>query len=251
MFIELSPWLRLVLAIIVAFAISIAVTPAVKSFASKVGAVDVPDHKRHIHDHPIPRMGGLAIFFGFLVSVLLFAEITTEVRGILIGTIVIVITGALDDVLDLKPWVKLLAQIAAAVIAVAHGVVIRVFMNPNVFSETESILLGWIGGKMIYEGLRPGEDAAQEKRALGLGDLLVQAVATSIDALSAGFTLAEYAWFEAFLASVIIAVVTFILCVFGVLIGRKAGTGLAGKASIVGGIILVVIGLRIFIGSFL
>ena len=57
MFIELSPWLRLVLAIIVAFAISIAVTPAVKSFASKVGAVDVPDHKRHIHDHPIPRMG--------------------------------------------------------------------------------------------------------------------------------------------------------------------------------------------------
>ena len=142
MFFSLAPWLRLVLSIIAAFGVSIAVTPAVKTFATKVGAVDVPDHKRHIHDHPIPRMGGLAIFFGFLLSVLLFADITTEVRGILLGCIVIVATGALDDVISLKPWQKLLAQLAAAGIAVAHGVVIQVMSNPNVFSPRESVLLG-------------------------------------------------------------------------------------------------------------
>ena len=144
MLIDAAPWVKVMSAILIAFLVSIAVTPAVKSFASKVGAIDVPDHKRHIHDHPIPRMGGLAIFFGFLLSVLLFADITTEVRGILLGAIIIVATGAMDDVVSLKPGTKFLAQIIAAVIAVIHGVVIRVVMNPNVFSETESVLLGWL-----------------------------------------------------------------------------------------------------------
>ncbi len=144
MLINAAPWVKVISAILIAFLISIAVTPAVKSFAAKVGAIDVPDHKRHIHDHPIPRMGGLAIFFGFLLSVLLFADITTEVRGILLGAIIIVATGAMDDVISLKPGTKFLAQIIAAIIAVLHGVVIRVVMNPNVFSQTESVLLGWL-----------------------------------------------------------------------------------------------------------
>ena len=144
MVINAAPWVKVILAILVAFGISIAVTPAVKAFATKVGAIDVPDHKRHIHSHPIPRMGGLAIFFGFLLSVLLFADITIEVRGILLGAIIIVATGALDDVISLKAWTKFLVQIIAAVIAVAHGVVIRVMMNPNVFSKSESVLLGWL-----------------------------------------------------------------------------------------------------------
>ena len=144
MLIDAAPWVKVMSAILIAFLVSIAVTPAVKSFASKVGAIDVPDHKRHIHDHPIPRMGGLAIFFGFLLSVLLFADITTEVRGILLGAIIIVATGAMDDVLSLKPGTKFLVQIIAAVIAVMHGVVIRVMMNPNVFSPRESVLLGWL-----------------------------------------------------------------------------------------------------------
>ena len=144
MLIDAAPWVKVMSAILIAFLISITVTPAVKSFATKVGAIDVPDHKRHIHSHPIPRMGGLAIFFGFLLSVLLFADITTEVRGILLGSIVIVATGALDDVVSLKPWMKLLAQLLAAGIAVGHGVVIRVMMNPNVFSPTEDVLLGWL-----------------------------------------------------------------------------------------------------------
>ena len=144
MIINAAPWVKVILAILVAFVISIAVTPAVKAFATKVGAIDIPDHKRHIHNHPIPRMGGLAIFFGFMLSVLLFADITREVKGILLGSIVIVATGALDDVISLRPWTKFFIQIVAAVIAVAHGVVIRVMMNPNVFSPRESVLVGWL-----------------------------------------------------------------------------------------------------------
>ena len=122
MLIDAAPWVKVMSAILIAFLVSIAATPAVKSFASKVGAIDVPDHKRHIHDHPIPRMGGLAIFFGFLLSVLLFADITTEVRGILLGAIIIVATGAMDDVVSLKPGTKFLAQIIAAIIAVIIAV---------------------------------------------------------------------------------------------------------------------------------
>ena len=109
-------------------------------------------------------------------------------------------------------------------------------------------LLGWIGGKMLYEGIRP-QEADAEAKSLSHGDLLMQAIATSIDALSVGFTIAEYGALSAFLASVIIAVVTFVICVGGVLIGRKAGTKLSGKASILGGIILILIGIEIFVSN--
>lgn len=144
MFLNTVVWVRLLLAIIVAFVISFAITPVVKAFATKVGAVDVPGEARRIHDHPIPRMGGLAIFFGFLLSVLLFVDVTREVRGILFGAIIIVATGAIDDIVSLRAWTKFLIQILAAVVAVLHGVVIHVVMNPNVFSEQEAIVLGWL-----------------------------------------------------------------------------------------------------------
>ena len=110
-------------------------------------------------------------------------------------------------------------------------------------------LLGWIGGKMLWEGLR-GE-APEEGTQLGHGTLLTQGVATSIDALSVGFTIAEYNLREAFAASMIIAAVTLAICIAGVHIGRRFGTRFAGKASILGGIILIAIGLEIFIKSFL
>lgn len=144
MFLNTVVWVRLLLAIIVAFVISFAITPVVKAFATRVGAVDVPGEARRIHDHPIPRMGGLAIFFGFLLSVLLFVDVTREVRGILFGAIIIVATGAIDDIVSLRAWTKFLIQILAAVVAVLHGVVIHVVMNPNVFSEQEAIVLGWL-----------------------------------------------------------------------------------------------------------
>ncbi len=109
-------------------------------------------------------------------------------------------------------------------------------------------LLGWIGGKMLIEGLKP-QEAGTEARELSHGALLAQAVATSIDALSVGFTIAEYGWASALAAGLIIAVTTFVICVGGVLIGRKAGTKLSGRASILGGVILILIGIEIFVSN--
>jgi len=112
------------------------------------------------------------------------------------------------------------------------------------------ILLGYIGGKMLFEGIK-NKELDEEKPAVGMKALLVQGVATSIDALSVGFTISDYNWIEAFLACVLIGVVTFFICYAGLYIGKKAGTKLAGKAGILGGVILIVIGLEIFITSFL
>lgn len=141
MFFETSLWIRLILAVIAAFIISFAMTPIVKSFAVKIGAMDVPREARRVHDHPIPRMGGLAIFIGFLLSVVLFAEITEQVRGILLGAILIAVVGAIDDIVSLPAMVKLLGQVLSAAVAVYHGVLIEFFMNPNVFGGSEYIIL--------------------------------------------------------------------------------------------------------------
>lgn len=142
MFPDMQLWLKVLLAIATALVISFAFTPIVKSFAEKVGAMDVPGEARRVHDHPIPRMGGMAIFLGFLISVVLYANVTKQVQGILIGSVIIVATGAVDDIISLKYWIKLIAQVLAAVIAVLHGVVISVLMNPNIFSQNASLLLG-------------------------------------------------------------------------------------------------------------
>ena len=112
------------------------------------------------------------------------------------------------------------------------------------------LLLGFIGGKMLREGIHDEGCACECRPGLGLAALLVQAVATSIDALSVGFTIAHYDFPAAALAALLIAAVTFLICLAGVLIGRKAGTKLAGKAGILGGVILIVIGLEIFVSSF-
>ena len=108
------------------------------------------------------------------------------------------------------------------------------------------ILLLFIGGKMLIEGIRDkGENP--ENTVLKPSALFVQGVATSIDALSVGFTIAEYGLIMAFVCAMIIGTVTFIICFAGLCIGKKFGTRLAGKASIIGGIILIAIGLEIFI----
>ena len=106
-------------------------------------------------------------------------------------------------------------------------------------------LLGYIGGKMLVEGIK-GEEA-EEAAELSAGALFVQGVATSIDALSVGFTISEYGWGMALVCSLIIAVVTFFVCTAGLSLGKKFGTRLSGKASILGGIILIGIGLEIFV----
>lgn len=109
-------------------------------------------------------------------------------------------------------------------------------------------LLGYIGGKMLYEGIK-SQRCPVVPAALGFTALLVQGVATSIDALSVGFTIANYLLPMALGSALIIAAVTFIICMIGLYIGKKAGSCLSGNAGIVGGAILIFIGLEIFITS--
>lgn len=144
MFPDMQLWLKILLALGLALVIALGATPIVKSFAEKVGAMDVPKDARRIHDHPIPRMGGMAIFLGFLLSVVLFADIDRQMQGILIGCVIIVAAGAIDDIVPMKWWVKLLAEIVAAVVAIAHGVKIDVLMNPNILSENTALFLGFL-----------------------------------------------------------------------------------------------------------
>lgn len=111
-------------------------------------------------------------------------------------------------------------------------------------------LLGFIGGKMLIEGIK-GEDEDESGAGVGIVALLVQGVATSIDALSVGFTIASCGWHEALASAGIIAAVTFVICSAGIAIGRKAGTHLAGKAGVLGGAILIFIGIEILVKSFI
>lgn len=123
----------------------------------------------------------------------------------------------------------------------------------NVLSSAEKfipfialILLSFIGGKMLLDGFK-NKESATEPKATTFGALMVQGVATSIDALSTGFTISKYNVYMALLCAAIIAAVTFVLCLVGVNIGKRFGTSLAGKAGILGGIILIAIGIEIFI----
>ena len=134
----------MLLAMSVAAVVSFASTPLVKTLAYKVGAIDVPKDNRRMHKVPIPRLGGLAIFLAFLLSVLVFAEIDRQMQGILLGAVMIVILGVMDDIMALKALPKLLVQIAAAGVAVYHGCVIQFFSNPNVFSDVTYLSLGWL-----------------------------------------------------------------------------------------------------------
>jgi manganese efflux pump family protein len=111
------------------------------------------------------------------------------------------------------------------------------------------ILLAYIGGKMIKEGLSKEEELEEEEKKLSHSDLFIQGVATSIDALSVGFTISSYNLAMAIAASLIIAIVTFFICLAGVKIGKTAGTKLSNKAQLLGGTILILIGLEIFISG--
>ena len=106
-------------------------------------------------------------------------------------------------------------------------------------------LLLYIGGSMLIEGIKGGEE--EELKGVGFKALMIQGVATSIDALSVGFTIADYGFMMAFVCSVIIAVVTFFICMGGLQIGKTVGTKLSNKAAILGGVILIFIGIEIFV----
>ena len=108
------------------------------------------------------------------------------------------------------------------------------------------ILLLYIGGKMLIEGIRKTEEDTADNSALTFSTLIIQGIATSIDALSVGFTIANYALLMAVICSLIIAAVTYIISITGIVIGKKAGTKLSSKASVLGGVILIAIGIEIF-----
>ncbi len=141
--------LSLLLPFLAAAAVSFVATPIVRRFAQTVGAIDVPSDDRRMHREPIPRLGGLAIFFGFLVAVLVFGDLvnpdgrifgmlSTQMVGILLGSVVIVILGVVDDILRIRAWVKLVVQIMAAIIPVLYEVRIDRFSNPLALLSEES-----------------------------------------------------------------------------------------------------------------
>lgn len=129
-------------ALLFALLVTFITTPTVKSLAHKVGAVDVPKDERRMHNRPIARMGGLAIFLGFILSALLFVPVTPQIRGMLLGGVIIVVLGILDDIYALPALPKFVVQIVAALVAVCHGNVIQVLSNPNVFSDNPYWVLG-------------------------------------------------------------------------------------------------------------
>lgn len=110
------------------------------------------------------------------------------------------------------------------------------------------VLLLFIGGKMLMEGIRKKDDETH-KSEVGMMALFVQGVATSIDALSVGFTIAGYGLVMAVACALIIAAVTFVICMAGLTIGKKFGTRFSNRAAILGGVILIAIGLEIFIAG--
>src|SRR6478672_5523216 len=114
---------------VVALVIVVLLTPAVGGFARRVGAVDEPDARR-VHQFPVPRLGGLALFIGIFVPALAFLDLTRPIRGLLIGAAVVTAVGAIDDFRGLAWWQKLGGQVLAACIPVAFGVWIDRFTFP-------------------------------------------------------------------------------------------------------------------------
>ena len=134
------------LALLTALVVSFLMTPVVKSFAYKVGAIDVPKDARRMHHKPIPRLGGLAIFAGFMVSILLFVDIrlNPQMQSILLGAVIIVVLGVVDDIMALPAKLKFVVQIAAALIPALNGVSIQALSNPNIFSGNAYWVLDWL-----------------------------------------------------------------------------------------------------------
>lgn len=127
-----------ILSFALAYLVAFAVLPIIRVFAFKVNAVDIPKDKRRMHKRPIPLLGGIAIYLGFIVGVACFTDIIeNEILGILIGSFVIVLVGALDDLYDLSAVIKLLGQILAAAIPIYFGVRIRIFSYPFTVGGTQ------------------------------------------------------------------------------------------------------------------
>ena len=163
--------------------------------------------------------------------------------GVTIIAVIAIITNALPLVLT----VAITVPSRIAIISAIRKYSVTYFTAfEKIIPWIALLLLLFIGGKMLLEGIKD-DDEDDENSKVGFSALIIQGIATSIDALSVGFTIAEYGFLSAFVCAVIIGVVTFIICFAGLVIGKRFGTRLASKASILGGIILIGIGIEIFI----
>ena len=124
------------------------------------------------------------------------------------------------------------------------GIANKISFIEKIIPYIALIILSYIGGKMIYDGIK--KDCDCEDCAVGFGALMIQGVATSIDALTAGFTMVDYDIVKALVSVLVIALVTFVICIFGVWAGKKFGNMLSSKATVLGGVILVCIGIYTF-----
>ncbi len=128
--------LFMIFAFIVSFAFTFATTPLVRRFAFKIGAIDIPKDNRRMHKKPTPRIGGLAIIFGFTVATLCFAQPSQQLYGTLAGAAIIAVMGVIDDCKNLPAKLKFVIQIIAALVVVFAGdIKIDVFTNPNFLSD--------------------------------------------------------------------------------------------------------------------
>lgn len=140
--------LILILTFVVAFAFSFAATPIVYRFAFKIGAIDVPRDSRRMHKKPIPRLGGLAIIFGFTVAICCFGHLSRSLGAILAGAAIIAVMGVVDDCKNLDAKLKFCIQIIAALVVIIGGNIrITVLTNPNIFSDNPYVILpDWLSG---------------------------------------------------------------------------------------------------------
>lgn len=139
--------LYLFCAFVISFVFSFASTPLVKKLAFKIGALDIPKDNRRMHKVPIPRLGGLAIVFGFAVAILIFSDgFTKQLAATLAGALIIIVMGIIDDCKNLNAKLKFVIQIIAALIVIYFGDIrVKVVTNPNIFSdELYWILPQWL-----------------------------------------------------------------------------------------------------------
>lgn len=134
---------RVVSGFLMAGILSFLLSPVAKFVAHKIGAIDIPKDERRMHKEPIPRLGGLAVFLAFLATVLVLVPVDMELRGILLGSVIIVVLGMIDDARPLPALLKFVVQILAAIVVVLHGTRIDVVSNLNLLSATSYLNLGF------------------------------------------------------------------------------------------------------------
>lgn len=185
--------LDFVWAILVALFLSYALTPVVKHLAIKIGAVDTPQ-ERKVHVKVMPRLGGLAIYLAFTITVLIFYPLTKEIVGLIIGGTIITLLGVLDDKIGVSPKVKLLGQLIAAIVVISFGIKVNVLTNPFGISAQLGLLsipvtIIWIVGVTNALNLIDGLDG------LAAGVSAISAVTLGIVAYLGGnavFALASF-----------------------------------------------------------